>query len=151
MTQERSTTRNAGTDSELDYNPLSPEQRENPYELFARAHRETPVFFSPRFNLWVVTRYEDVWTVLKDPARYSSAQSTAVSAKPPSEVQEVLKQGYPEVATLVTSDPPAHTRFRSLVNKAFTPRRIAEREGRIREVAHRLIDSFEPAARADFV
>jgi cytochrome P450 len=38
------------------------------------------VFFSPRFNLWVVTRYDDVWTVLKDPARFSSAQSTAVSA-----------------------------------------------------------------------
>lgn len=135
----------------LDYNPLSAEQRENPYALFKRAHREAPVFFSPRFNLWVVTRYEDIWTVLKDPARFSSAQSTAVSAAPPREVLEVIKEGYPEVATLVTSDPPAHTRFRSLVNKAFTPRRIAERETRIRQIAHELVDAFAAAGRADFV
>jgi cytochrome P450 len=74
-----------------------------------------------------------------------------VSAAPPREVQQVLKEGYPEVATLVTSDPPAHTRFRSLVNKAFTPRRIAEKEGRIRAIALELIDGFEADERADFV
>ncbi len=135
----------------LGYDPLSPEQHENPYPLFARAHREAPVFFSERFNLWVVTRYADIWTVLKNPAHYSSAQSTAVSAAPPREVQQILKQGYPEVATLVTSDPPAHTRFRSLVSKAFTPRRIAEKENRIRAIAGELIDGFASAGRADFV
>jgi len=135
----------------LGYDPLSPEQHENPYPVFARAQREAPVFFSQRFNLWVVTRYADIWTVLKNPAHYSSAQSTAVRAAPPREVQQVLKEGYPEVATLVTSDPPAHTRFRSLVNKAFTPRRIAEKEGRIRAIALELIDGFEADERADFV
>jgi cytochrome P450 len=135
----------------LGYDPLSAEQHENPYPVFARAHAEAPVFFSERFNLWVVTRYSDIWTVLKDPAHFSSAQSTAVSAAPPREVQQVLREGYPEVATLVTSDPPAHTRFRSLVNKAFTPRRIAEKEGRIRAIAHELIDGFAADERADFV
>jgi cytochrome P450 len=130
---------------------LKADQRENPYALFERAHREAPVFYSPRFNLWVVTRYDDIWTVLKDPARFSSAHSTAVSAAPPREVLDVIKEGYPEVATLVTSDPPAHTRFRSLVNKAFTPRRILERETRIREIANELVDAFIAAGRADFV
>lgn len=135
----------------LDYNPLGVEHTENPYPLFERARREAPVFFSPPFNLWVVTRYDDIRTVLKDPARFSSAQSTAVSAKPPAEVLEVMADGWGEVATLVTSDPPDHTRFRSLINKAFTPRRVAEREGRIRQIANELVDQFVVDGKADFI
>lgn len=142
--------RAAGT-CPIDHDPLSAEQRENPYPTLARAQREAPVFFSERFNLWVVTRYDDIWTVLKDPKRFSSAQSTAVSAAPPAEVLETLREGWGEVATLVTSDPPAHTRFRSLVNKAFTPRRIAEREARVRQIANELIDHFEADGHTDFV
>jgi cytochrome P450 len=134
-----------------EYNPLSPAALANPYPLYAQAQRETPVFFSPRFNLWFVTRYEDIWTVLRDPATFSSAMSTTVGTTVPPEVEAVLAEGWGEISTLVTSDPPAHTRFRSLISKAFTPRRVAERAGRITEIANELIDGFEADGRTDLL
>ena len=45
----------------------------DPYPLYARARREEPVFFSPALNAWVVTRYDDVRTVLGNPKAYSLA------------------------------------------------------------------------------
>lgn len=137
--------------SAADYNPLSPEALTDPYPFFARAHRESPVFFSPRFNLWIVTRYADIWTALRDPATFSSAISTTVGTAVPPEVDAILAEGWGEIPTLVTSDPPAHTRFRSLVNKAFTPRRVAERTDRIREIASGLVDGFVADGTTDLV
>ena len=134
-----------------EYNPLSPAALADPYPLYARAHRESPVFFSPRFNLWIVTRYEDIWVALRDPATFSSALSTTVGTTVPPEVEAVLAEGWGEISTLVTSDPPAHTRFRSLINKAFTPRRVAERTGRIQEIANELVGGFEAEGRIDLL
>jgi cytochrome P450 len=133
------------------YNPLAPEYLADPYPFFAHAHRETPVFFSERFNLWVVTRYEDIWTALRDPGTFSSAISTTVGTQVSPEVEAVLAEGWGEIPTLVTSDPPAHTRFRSLINKAFTPRRVIEREARIREIATQLVDGFEAEGTTDLI
>jgi cytochrome P450 len=134
-----------------EYNPLSPAALADPYPLFERVHREAPVFFSERFNLWIVTRYEDIWTALRDPATFSSAISTTVGTQVLPEVEAVLAEGWGEVPTLVTSDPPAHTRFRALISKAFTPRRVAEREGRIREIANALVDGFAAEGRVELV
>ena len=133
------------------WNPLAASQLADPYPLYVRAHAEAPVFYSPPFDLWIVTRYEDCWTALKDPARFSSAVSTAVSGAVSAEVAAVLATGYPEVPTLVTNDPPSHSRYRGLINKAFTPSRIGQKEPRIREVANALIDGFVTDGQADLV
>ncbi len=135
----------------FEYAPMGPEQLRDPYPTIARAHREAPVFFNPDFSLWVVTRYEDIWTVLKDSDRFTSSASTSVGTEVPEEVKAVLAEGFGEVDTLVTNDPPAHTRFRSLVNKAFTPRRVLGREDHVREIANGLIDAVIDAGRADIV
>jgi cytochrome P450 len=52
---------------------------------------------------------------------------------------------------MVTADPPVHTRFRELVGKAFTSRRVSVMEPRMREIAHKLVDGFYPDGRADIV
>src|SRR5262249_39825157 len=67
------------------------------------------------------------------------------------EVQAVLDNGYPATPTMVTADPPLHTRYRELVSKAFTSRRVVAMEPRMREIAHRLIDGFYRDGRADIV
>jgi len=134
-----------------DYDPLAPASLADPYPFFAHAHRDAPVFFSERFNLWIVTRYEDIWTALRDPATFSSAVSTTVGTSVPPEVEAILAEGWGDISTLVTSDPPAHTRYRGLINKAFTPRRVAERADRIREIANALVDGFEADGRVDLV
>jgi cytochrome P450 len=134
-----------------DYNPLAPDQLANPYPLMAAARRDTPIFYAPSFNLYVVTRYQDIWTVLREPQTFSSAQSTAVRTTLTPKAAAMLQEAIAEVDTLVTNDPPSHTRFRGLLSKAFTPRRVAEREGQVREVANALVDRFIGAGSADIV
>jgi cytochrome P450/nitrite reductase/ring-hydroxylating ferredoxin subunit len=135
----------------IDFDPMDPRQRECPFDLYSRARAEMPIFYSERFKLWVVTRYRDIVAILKDPVRFSSAQSLAVDAAVPPEVQAVLDTGYPPTPTMVTADPPVHTRFRELVGRAFTSRRVALMEPRMREIANALVDRFYRDGRADIV
>jgi cytochrome P450 len=133
------------------FNPLESPHLENPYPLYARARREAPVFFSPLFSTWVVTRYGDVRAILRDPKRFSSAYLFRTPVEPTSEVLEVLGQIPPEVHILVNQDPPGHTRTRALVSHAFLPKQVAMMEARIRSIAHGLIDQFQHAGCADLV
>ncbi|MBV8362654.1 MAG: Rieske 2Fe-2S domain-containing protein [Deltaproteobacteria bacterium] len=122
----------------IDFDPMSSEQRECPFDLYRTAREHAPVFYSERFDLWVVTRYDDIVRVLKDPAIFSSAESLSVDRAVAPEVQAVLDTGYSPTPTMVTADPPVHTRFRELVGKAFTSRRVAQMEPRMRDIANRL-------------
>ena len=133
------------------FNLLAPEQRQCPYPLDADARREAPIFFSERFGMWVVTRYEDVCTVLRDPETFSSRQSIYVRLEFPPRVQEVLREGFPLVPTLVNNDPPEHTRFRNLVSKAFLARRVAALECASSRLRRQLVDGFAADGQVDLV
>ena len=133
------------------FNPLESPHLENPYPLYARAQREAPIFFSPLFATWVVTRYEDVRAVLHDPRRFSSSYLFRTPVDPTPEVLEVLAHLSPEVGVLVNEDPPGHRRTRVLVGKAFMPKQVARMEARIRAIAHELIDHMLEAGSADLV
>lgn len=133
-----------------EYNPLVSPQLEDPHPFLARARREEPVFFSTTLGAWVVTRHADISAVVADTARFSSAESITVGAATmPPEVVQTLMDGYPLVPSLVDNDPPAHTRFRGLVSKAFTGRRLTEKEPFIRILVDELIDSFRLEGQAD--
>jgi cytochrome P450 len=124
----------------------------DPRPFYARARREEPVFWSDSLGLWVVTRFEDVCAVAKDAVRFSSldAVTPGVVPPPPAVLAELVK-GYPLLPSLVTNDPPAHTRERALVTKALSLRRIAEFEPVIREIATGLVDGFAHAGRVELV
>ena len=133
------------------FNPLQSPYLENPYPLYARAQREAPIFFSPLFDTWVVTRYEDVRAILHDPKRFSSSYRFRTPANPTPEVLDVLARLPPEVGLLVNEDPPGHKRTRALVSKAFMPRQVARMEARIYDIAHDLIDQVHEVGCADLV
>jgi cytochrome P450 len=134
------------------FNPMTPEQRENPFDVLELARREQPVFFAEAVGLWVVTRHEDVLAVLKDHRNFSSVGALKSSPAPyPPEVLEVLDQGHPDMPYIIEVDPPLHDRIRGLVTKAFTPRRIAELEPRIVEIAQELLDGFAADGQADII
>jgi cytochrome P450 len=136
----------------IDFDPTRPEQQENPFDVLELARREQPVFFAPAFGLWVVTRHEDVLTVLKDHATFSSVGALKSAPGPyPPEVLEVLAGGWPEMPYIIEVDPPLHDRIRGLVTKAFTPRRIQELRPRIAEIAHELLEGFADAGSCDMV
>jgi cytochrome P450 len=136
----------------IHFDPLAPEQRENPFPLLGLARREQPVFYAPQFGLWVVTRYDDVLAVLKDHRTFSSVGALlSRKSELPAEAREVLAEGWPDMPYIIDVDPPLHDRIRGLVVRAFTPRRIAEMEPRIEAIARELIDGFAHEERADVI
>jgi cytochrome P450 len=136
----------------IDFDPLSPDQRDDPFPLFELARREQPVFYAERFRLWVVTRYDDVLAVLKDHSTFSSEGALRSSPDPhPPAVQAALDEGHPEMPIIIDADPPMHDRIRGLVTKAFTPRRVAEMEPRITAFASDLLDGFAADGEVDVI
>jgi cytochrome P450 len=133
------------------FNPLVSPHLEDPYPVYARARQSAPVFFSPIHDAWVVTRYDDVLTILRDPSRFSSSHRFRQPVNPTPEVLAELAQLPPEVRLLVNEDPPGHRRTRSLVGKAFSPKQVTAMAPRVHAIAHELIDRFEAAGHADLV
>jgi cytochrome P450 PksS len=115
----------------------SPRFKANPYPDYARLRTESPTyrnkvaFWLPA--IWIVTRYDDVVSILKD-SRFSKDY---ISAYPwiPSSIRAMFRN-------LLSIDPPDHTRLRSLVQKAFTPRLIEGLRGRIQGICDDLLDRF---------
>lgn len=134
------------------FDPLAPEQRENPFDVLALARREQPVFYAPDHDLWVVTRHDDVLAVLKDHRSFSSTGALKSAAAPfPAEVVAVLREGEPGMPYIIEIDPPLHDRIRGLVTKAFTPRRIAALEPEIADIVTALLEPFPAAGEDDIV
>ena len=107
------------------YDPYSPELRADPYPVYRELRDNAPVYHNPEYDFWTLSRYADVMQALEKPLLYSSAQGIAVGV--PSQMANVFE-------SVITMDPPRHTQMRVLVNRAFTPRRIAALEPRILEV-----------------
>ena len=120
---------------------LSPENVENPYELYEFLREESPVHWDAKLEAFVISRYEDVLAVLQDAQTFSSAVG-AVTQPPSNEAIAVIAQGLPPVNTLITADPPAHRSYRSLVARAFTPRRVERIREHVTKLAHELVDDF---------
>ncbi len=124
----------------MEFNPLTAEVRDDPYPFYAHLRRHAPVYHVAALDCWAVSRYEDVVSVLKDPAAFSSASLMTAMLGDLNPV--------PGVPFMLGSDPPVHTRLRRLVNRAFTPRSVAEMEPRIREIARQLVADL--AGREEF-
>ena len=123
---------------------------EDPYPFYREARQAEPVFFHPGFGLWFVTRYDDVVAVLRDPATFSSKDTIPTHPELAPEVQAVLAE-HRHPQHLINSDPPVHTRLRTIMGEGFTPSRVAALEPLVREVAVELVDGFEAEGRADLL
>jgi hypothetical protein len=130
---------------------FDPLEMSDPFPFYEIARREAPIFYDPRINYWVVSRYEDVKAIFKDLETFSSAISGTPMLTPPPEVQKILDDGgFKVYSGLSGRMPPDHTRIRSFINKAFTPQRIRSLETPIRKRVNELLDSFQ-GGRADIV
>lgn len=135
-----------------EFNPWEGPYVDDPYPFFARARAEEPVFYSPLIDMWLVSGYDDIWAVLRDPARFSAANALSpVSPFTPEAQQILIDGGYTLQPALTNNDPPGHTRVRSHINKVFSARRIAALEPRIRQFADTLIDAFVDDGHADLI
>lgn len=138
---------------ELQFRPFESPYLENPVPFLAYARQEKPIFFSPLMNLWVVTRYDDMATILKDPQRFSSRNWFTASARLAPATMQILKGTMfdSDSGGLVQTDPPIHTRLRRALTGAFSARLVAQLEDQIRTLTANLIDAFPEQDPLDFV
>src|SRR5262245_5392413 len=131
------------------YQPFSGEQLEDPYAFYAIARQEESIFFSAMRKMWVVTRYYDVRSVLKEPNLFSSKDSIKSITPLCPEALAVLRTGVPMVPFIINTDPPEHSRFRRVINRAFSGARIQALEPQIRTITQSLLDAMAPQGRAE--
>ena len=140
-----------------DYNFFDPEVIECPYEFYKLVREQAPVMELPQAmpggKLFLVTRYDLVMEILKDVEVFSSNFSILLAGReePDEELQKIYAQGWPQVNTLLTADPPEHERFRVLVNKAFTASRVKNMHNYIEQIVDELIDRFIDKGECEFV
>ncbi len=119
-----------------------------PHDVFKLLRREAPVFrhAEPKGGpgFWVVTKYEDVSFVSKNPGTFASGRGTNIFDVLP----EQLRQ---QQTIMLNMDPPAHSKYRRLVSQGFTPRIVARLEEHIREMARRIVDAVAAKGECDFV
>ena len=136
-------------------NPLSPEFQQNPHPSYRAMQVETAVYqVEGVLPMKFVTRHEDIVPVLRDTATFSN--NFGNTGMPPrgdvlQRLAAVQAKGWPPVATMLTVDPPMHTRYRGTVATYFTPRRIGELRPAIEAACNRLLDGIIGAGEVDFV
>ena len=135
----------------VQYNPFVPEVHANPYPVYRRLRAEDPVHWSALMEAWVLTRYDDVVAVLTD-RRFSADRRQAQNrfAQETMRVQEEFGP-FGRTQTMLTSDPPAHTRLRKLVSKAFTARMVERMRPHIQEIVDELLDAVQGSGRLDII
>jgi pimeloyl-[acyl-carrier protein] synthase len=138
-------------DSGVTFNPLSTDLLENPYPRYRALRSQDPVHYSRLARGWVLTRYEDVATVLRDP-RFSVERSRAFAGPEGAEPADGFGIFFETLSrTILFEDPPDHTRLRALVSKAFTPRAVEALRPRIQELVEGLLDAARARGRMDAI
>ncbi len=121
-----------------------------PHEIFKELRGRCPVHWSEineypnEAGFWSVTKAEDVREVSLDWKTYSSERGgvTGLTHAIPLELARAM---------FIAQDPPKHDRLKMLFQRGFTPKRIAEHEGRIRAIAERVLDDIAPQGGCDLV
>jgi cytochrome P450/ferredoxin len=133
---------------------------DHPFELYDRLRAEGPahqVVMPHGAKAWLITRYDDVRALLIDPrvskdGRRMNELFARHSAEPVEE-DEPADAGFDDdlSAHMMNSDPPRHTRLRTLVSKAFTARRMEDFRPRIERVVDELLDRMADLPEVDLV
>jgi len=126
------------------FNPMDPEFLADPYPTYHRLRVEDPVHHSP-LGFWVLTRYEDVSSVLRDPRFIKEPLAALVAARFGAEVPRGVG------LSMLDRDPPDHTRLRGLVSKAFTPRVVEGLRPRIQQIVDGLIARAQAVGSMDVI
>jgi len=136
--------------SELDF--FSAEVQECPFHVYQQLQEEAPVWQMPGTNVFVVTRYDDIREIIRDPSQFSSSFSALLNTGSSNEeVNSIYGQGYEMVETLLTQDPPRHRVYRNLVNKVFSNKRIEGMRNEVEKMSHELIDSWIDESEVDLL
>ncbi len=125
-------------ESGVAYHPASAKAIADPYPIYSDLRTKDPVHRMRLIDAWAITRYRDIDRVLRDHATFSSAVATKVQRRT-------------GLTSMLETDPPDHTRLRSLVSQAFTPRAIEGLRPRIERIAEQLVEAAANGDRVDLM
>ena len=123
--------------------PVSPAAKSNPYPAYAHLRATQPihcVMLPSGRRRWLITRYADAERALCDPR--------LVKTRPVDDLPDEVR---PLTKSLISADPPDHTRLRGLVRKAFSPRLVERLRPRIQQIADELLDAVVTAGKMDLI
>ena len=127
--------------AELEFNPMDSAFNADPFPTYRRLRSEDPIHRSP-MGFWVLTRYDDVATLLRD-GRFGRKG-----------FDDLIRTRLGEASvdqSMLFRDPPDHTRLRSLVNKAFTPRVVEDLRPQIQQIVDGLLDRVRDTRAMDVI
>lgn len=130
------------------YDLFSPSFKACPHATFADMRRDAPIYAHRDPNgrtIWYVTRYEDTVAIMRDPRFIKDASKLTAKASGRPTLAQAINQN------MLFADPPDHTRLRSIVNQAFTPRRVERMADAIQATCDHLIDTFCNDDQADLI
>lgn len=135
-----------------EFDPFQDAYMEDPSEFVRWSREEQPVFYSPKLDYWVVTRYQAIKDIFRDPISFSPSNVLEPVGTPPAEVKDILGQyGYAMNRTLVNEDEPMHMARRRVLMEPFTPEHLREHEPMVRRLVSEAIDRFIDDGRVDIV
>ncbi|MFF9870208.1 cytochrome P450 [Streptomyces sp. NPDC013953] len=143
------------TNAEPLFDPSLPGLADDPYPHYARLRRTDPVYEHPA-GYWMVSRHDDATAVLRAPRmsvnEKNLAGSPADDSAPPPELPPAMVEAANVMnLSLLDVDPPDHTRLRSLVTKAFTPRAVAALEPVVTELVNEGLDRIADGGRVNLM
>jgi cytochrome P450 len=115
----------------------------DPYPVYRRLREEAPVYYNDTHDFFAVSHYADVEKGLLDAQTYISGKGAIIELI---KADIVMPPG-----VIIFEDPPTHTIHRRLLSRAFTPRRVAELEPKIREFCALSLDPLVGADGFDFI
>lgn len=127
---------------DLYYDPYDYAIDADPHPSWRRLRDEAPVYRNDDLDFYALSRFEDVLGASLDHETFSSAWGT---------VLELMTDEPGQSPMMIFQDPPEHTRLRKLVSRAFSPRRIAELEPRVRAICRGYLDPLVGSSGFDYV
>ena len=121
----------------------------DPWPMYAALRDHDPLHHvepgNPANDYWVLSRHADIWAAARDHETFSSAGGLTVT------YNELELIGLADNPPMVMQDPPAHTEFRKLVARGFTPRQVEAVEPKVREFVIERIERLRAAGGGDII
>jgi cytochrome P450 len=129
------------------FNPFADDVQQCPYPHYQAMRESTAAFHVPGTDIYMVTRHDLIGPIVRDTATFSSDFMTAgqlPSAEVIERIKEAMADGWPQVPTMLTIDPPQHTRFRGTVAPYFIPKQMTALRPVVEEIVDRLVRDLPP-------
>ncbi len=132
-----------GNDTDVSYDPYDVAINADPYPTYARLREKAPIYYNDQYDFWALSRHQDVQKALVDWRTFSNTRS---------DILDIIKAGVDlPPGVILFEDPPVHTMHRGLMSRVFTPKRMAQLEGQVRQFCGRCLDPLVGAEGFDIV